>query len=203
MCEKRVWRDDQERDLRGSVESAQCVFGRVGGQVFFLSLSPPCCLGQELRKPVSKSPTGVTKVFEHNGTLLTFGRLGARYGDPVPCSERISMQGITWSAPPNVEAEKRHERNQLTTEASGNIGGRDSTLLLKARFWSCFQTCLHLPAYPRRRELLLVQKTFVALKSDFITFCIQANQLQTKSFVLSLSRPEHCRGDLNVTSCLT
>ena len=35
MCEKRVWRDDQERDLRGSVESPQCVFGRVGGQVFF------------------------------------------------------------------------------------------------------------------------------------------------------------------------
>ena len=83
MCEKRVWRDDQERDLRGSVESPQCVFGRVGGQVFFLSLSPPCCLGQELRKPVSNSPRGVTKVFEHNGTSLTFGSFGAQYGAPL------------------------------------------------------------------------------------------------------------------------
>ena len=59
---------------------------------------------------------------------------------------------------------------QLTTAASGNIGGRDSTLLFKARFWSSFQTCLHLLAHLRKRELHLVQKTFVALKSDFIIF---------------------------------
>ena len=76
MWEKRVWREDQERDPRGSIESPQCDFGRVGGQIFFLSLSPPCCLKQELREPVSKSPTGVTKVFEqtvlrgHSGDLV-------------------------------------------------------------------------------------------------------------------------------------